>query len=48
VSRRAPSDVAARVAALDWDELGRSLDAAGHALTPPILTGPECAALVRM
>jgi len=48
VTRRAPSDVAARLTALDWDELGHSLDAVGFALTPPILTAPECAALVRM
>jgi hypothetical protein len=48
VTRRAPSDVAARLAALDWDELGRGLDAVGHAVTPPILTAAECAALIGM
>ncbi len=48
MTRRAPSEVAARLAALDWDGLGKSLDAAGHALTPPILTASECAALIRL
>ena len=48
MTRRAPSDVDARLAALDWDELGHGLDAAGHAVTPPILTAAECAALIRM
>ena len=40
--------VAERVAALDWDALGRSLWAWGYAKTPPLLTSDECAALVTL
>jgi hypothetical protein len=38
--------VAARLAALDWDAIGRGLDEVGHAVTPPLLTAAECAALI--
>jgi hypothetical protein len=48
VTRRAASDVAARLAALDWDAIGRALDDVGHAVTPPILRAAECAPLIRM
>ena len=48
MSHRGASDVAARVAALDWDAIGRALDDVGHAVTPPLLRAEECAALVRM
>jgi hypothetical protein len=34
-----------RVAALDWDALGAALDEEGFALTPPLLSPTECAAL---
>ena len=48
MTRRAASDVAARLAALDWDAIGRALDDVGHAVTPPILRAAECAPLIRM
>jgi len=48
VSRRGASDVAARVAALDWDAIGRALDDIGHACTPPLLGAAECEALIEM
>jgi len=38
-------DVGRRVDALDWDALGEQLDAVGHAITPVLLDGDECAAL---
>jgi uncharacterized protein len=38
----APTPVAARVDALAWDGLAADLDALGHAVTPPLLTGGEC------
>jgi uncharacterized protein len=37
---------AARVAALDWSAIERSLDERGHAVTEPLLTPGECEALV--
>ena len=42
------SDVAARVADLDWDAIGQSLWRHGYAKTPPLLTTEECAALIAM
>ena len=41
-------DVAARLEALDWDAIERSLWRHGYAKTPPVLTGDECAALIAM
>ena len=45
-----PSDVAtqvaARVAALDWGVVGAALDAQGSAVIGPVLTADECQALV--
>jgi hypothetical protein len=38
-------DMAKRVAALDWLEIGRQLDAFGCATTGPLLTPEQCAAL---
>jgi hypothetical protein len=35
-------DVAARLAALDWDEITGALDAHGWARTPPVVTADEC------
>ncbi|HXH84257.1 MAG TPA: prolyl 4-hydroxylase subunit alpha, partial [Candidatus Tectomicrobia bacterium] len=46
-SPRTP-DIAARVAALDWDALAASLDAWGYARTPPVLTRQECEDLVAL
>jgi len=45
--KRAPSksSLAARVAALDWDALRGQFDERGFAVTEPLLTGAECAAL---
>ncbi len=37
--------VAARIAALDWAALEAALEEQGHALTAPLLTAGECAAL---
>ena len=48
MTRRGASDVAARLAALDWDAIGCALDDVGHAVTSPLLGGAECAALMRM
>jgi len=45
VSVRAIAD---RVVNLEWSALERSLWRHGYALTPPVLTGAECAALVAM
>src|SRR5262245_34792873 len=39
------TDVAARVAALDWSALEQSLWDRGYAKTPPLLDPDECAAL---
>lgn len=43
--RGASPSLSARVEALDWDELREHFDARGFAVTEPLLTGPECAAL---
>ena len=37
-----------RVAALDWPRIGAELDAGGLALTGPLLTAPECAAMAAL
>jgi uncharacterized protein len=42
----AAAPLAARVAALDWAALSGQLDANGCATTGPLLTAPECAALI--
>jgi uncharacterized protein len=39
------SDIRHRVEELDWPELTRRLNAAGHVVTPPILSQAECAQL---
>jgi hypothetical protein len=39
---------AGRLGRLDWGELREQLEARGYAQTPPMLTGPECAALARL
>ena len=41
-------DIRQRVDALDWDELAAELDERGHAITPAILDGAECAALAAL
>ncbi len=38
-------DIAKRVAALDWQEIGRQLDSFGCATTGPLLTPEQCGAL---
>jgi len=38
-------DLAARIAALDWQEIGRQLDQFGCATTGPLLSAEECAAI---
>lgn len=42
------STIAARLARLDWQTIEASLDADGHAVTPPLLTAAECRGLVRL
>ena len=42
------TSIAARLAALDWDALGRSLWEQGYAKTPPLLTTAECEGLVAL
>jgi hypothetical protein len=42
----APASLAARIAALDWAQLSAELDAHGCAITGPLLTAEECAALI--
>jgi hypothetical protein len=42
------ASIAARVAALDWPALERSLWAQGYAKTPPVLTRAECEALTAL
>jgi hypothetical protein len=42
------SSIDKRINELDWEALGRSLSARGYAVTPPILTPPECEALVAL
>jgi len=41
-------EIADRLAALDWEAVGRSLDEWGYAKTPPVLTPDECAALISL
>src|ERR1051326_1021296 len=41
----APNDIAARVAALDWQRVASELDACGCATTGVLLAPDECAAL---
>jgi uncharacterized protein len=36
------TDIASRVASLPWSELRGALDEQGFAITPTLLTGPEC------
>jgi hypothetical protein len=45
---RPVASLLARVAALDWPALGRELDDWGYALTAPLLTPAECAALAAL
>ncbi|HUJ75536.1 MAG TPA: 2OG-Fe(II) oxygenase [bacterium] len=40
--------IARRVEGLDWAALDTALEEQGHALTPPLLTPTECAALVAL
>jgi hypothetical protein len=44
----AASDIAGRLAALDWAAIERALWEQGYARTPPVLTPEECAALIAM
>src|SRR6266446_8039364 len=39
-------NISARIEALNWVELSRSLWENGYALTPPILTPQECSGLI--
>src|SRR6266542_107370 len=43
-----PPTIAARLAALDWPHLERSLDDEGYAHTPPVLSAEECAELTAL
>ena len=43
--KSADDDIAARIEALDWAAMASSLDAQGCAVTGPLLTADECAAL---
>ena len=43
-----PVKIRERLAALDWDAIGASLDTRGWAKTPVVLTANECAALAEM
>jgi uncharacterized protein len=45
IRRPAEDDVATRTEALDWAAMASSLDAQGCAVTGPLLTADECAAL---
>ncbi len=38
-------EIRLRVDALDWDDLNKQLDMVGHAITPVLLDGDECAEL---
>jgi len=42
---RVSASIAERLARLDWAAIGASLDDCGHARTPALLTGAECADL---
>ncbi len=46
--RSVDSTIAARLSALDWDAIERSLWARGFAKTPPVLTADECEGLVAL
>jgi hypothetical protein len=41
----ADDDIAARIEAIDWTEMASGLDAQGWAITAPLLTAEQCAAL---
>jgi hypothetical protein len=41
-------DLTARIGALDWDALTRSLDDRGFTITEPVLSADECAALAAL
>jgi hypothetical protein len=43
-----PSDIAARVAAIDWTRISADLDAQGSAVIDKLLTQQECAALAAL
>ncbi|MEA2897122.1 MAG: uncharacterized protein QOJ84_2737 [Bradyrhizobium sp.] len=43
-----PSDIAARVAAIDWTRISADLDAQGSAVIDQLLTQQECAALAAL
>jgi len=43
-----PSTLPGRLAAIDWDQAAASLNAEGYAVTGPLLTPAECAALVEL
>jgi len=45
MGRSGPPDLAARVAAVDWERAARELDAVGHARLPGFLRAEECRAL---
>jgi hypothetical protein len=42
------TDIGARLGALDWSAIERSMWAYGYAKTPPVLTPAECAALIAL
>ena len=42
------TDIGARLAALDWSSIERSIWAYGYAKTPPVLTPAECAELIAL
>ena len=44
----APGSIATRIERLDWAAFEAALDEQGYARTPPVLTAPECAALIRL
>ena len=41
----ADDDIAARIEAIDWTEMASGLDAQGWAITAPLITAEQCAAL---
>jgi hypothetical protein len=43
-----PSTLPGRLAAIDWEQAAASLDAEGYAVTGPLLTPAQCAALVEL
>jgi hypothetical protein len=48
IIRLAPSDIAARVSAIDWTEASRDLDAQGCAVLKGLLSADECRALAAL